>query len=145
MERILAVLTPEQSRRWSEMAGEPIRGPLSTFPAAVRLAARPRSGRPADQHANRTSRAAARERRRKNQRTVRDTRRRIASLTDRGLGQPDRSRRILATVPARRQRIPAAILREVTHASTSSRRGDRRCLLRDPPRRRGAAAVAGRG
>ena len=32
MERILAVLTAEQSRRWSELVGEPIRGPLSAFP-----------------------------------------------------------------------------------------------------------------
>jgi eukaryotic-like serine/threonine-protein kinase len=33
MERILAVLTAEQSRRWQEMVGEPIRGPLNAFPA----------------------------------------------------------------------------------------------------------------
>ena len=30
-ERILAELTTEQSRRWRELAGEPIRGPLRTF------------------------------------------------------------------------------------------------------------------
>jgi eukaryotic-like serine/threonine-protein kinase len=32
MERALAMLTAEQSRRWSEMVGEPINGQLSTFP-----------------------------------------------------------------------------------------------------------------
>jgi eukaryotic-like serine/threonine-protein kinase len=32
MERALAVLTAEQSRRWSEMVGEPIDGQLSAFP-----------------------------------------------------------------------------------------------------------------
>ena len=36
MERILAVLTAEQARRWNELAGEPIRGPLSPFPAPFR-------------------------------------------------------------------------------------------------------------
>ncbi len=33
MDRILAVLTAEQSQRWRELAGEPIRGPLSAFPS----------------------------------------------------------------------------------------------------------------
>ena len=32
MERALAVLTAEQSRRWSELVGEPIHGQLSAFP-----------------------------------------------------------------------------------------------------------------
>jgi hypothetical protein len=32
VERALAVLTAEQSRRWSEMVGEPIHGQLSAFP-----------------------------------------------------------------------------------------------------------------
>jgi eukaryotic-like serine/threonine-protein kinase len=32
MERALAALTAEQSRRWSELVGEPINGPLSPFP-----------------------------------------------------------------------------------------------------------------
>jgi hypothetical protein len=32
VERILAVLTPEQARRWREMAGAPVRGRLSAFP-----------------------------------------------------------------------------------------------------------------
>ncbi len=32
MERIGAVLTTEQARRWKEMAGEPIQGTLNTFP-----------------------------------------------------------------------------------------------------------------
>ena len=36
MERILAVLTADQARRWKEMAGEPIVGPLSPFPAPFR-------------------------------------------------------------------------------------------------------------
>jgi hypothetical protein len=35
-DRILAVLTPEQARRWKGMAGEPIRGPLSAFPMPFR-------------------------------------------------------------------------------------------------------------
>jgi serine/threonine protein kinase len=34
--RILALLTPEQARRWEEMTGEPIRGPLSAFPMPFR-------------------------------------------------------------------------------------------------------------
>lgn len=34
--RILAVLTPEQSRRWKDLAGEPVRGPLSPFPGPFR-------------------------------------------------------------------------------------------------------------
>ena len=33
---IVAVLTAEQARRWKEMAGEPIRGTLSTFPTPFR-------------------------------------------------------------------------------------------------------------
>ena len=32
MERILAVLTADQRRRWNELTGEPIVGPLSPFP-----------------------------------------------------------------------------------------------------------------
>jgi len=32
VDRIVALLTPEQARRWKEMAGEPIRGQLSAFP-----------------------------------------------------------------------------------------------------------------
>jgi serine/threonine protein kinase len=36
VDRILAALTPEQARRWKEMAGEPIRGPLSAFPMPFR-------------------------------------------------------------------------------------------------------------
>src|SRR5262249_41395285 len=36
VDRILAVLTPEQARHWKEMAGEPIRGPLSAFPLPFR-------------------------------------------------------------------------------------------------------------
>ena len=36
MERILAVLAADQARRWKEMAGEPILGPLSPFPAPFR-------------------------------------------------------------------------------------------------------------
>jgi hypothetical protein len=36
VDRILAVLTPEQQRRWKELAGEPIRGPLSAFPLPFR-------------------------------------------------------------------------------------------------------------
>jgi serine/threonine protein kinase len=32
-DRIIALLLPEQARRWRAMAGEPIRGSLSTFPA----------------------------------------------------------------------------------------------------------------
>ncbi|MDB5349963.1 MAG: prkC 27 [Planctomycetota bacterium] len=37
MERILAVLTAGQAQRWSEMAGEPIRGTLNTFPTPFRM------------------------------------------------------------------------------------------------------------
>jgi eukaryotic-like serine/threonine-protein kinase len=36
MERILALLTTDQARRWKEMAGEPIRGALSVFPMPFR-------------------------------------------------------------------------------------------------------------
>jgi len=36
MERALAVLTAEQSRRWREMVGEPIHGQLSAFPMPFR-------------------------------------------------------------------------------------------------------------
>ena len=36
IERILAVLAEDQARRWKEMAGEPILGPLSPFPAPFR-------------------------------------------------------------------------------------------------------------
>jgi hypothetical protein len=36
MRRILTVLSKEQARRWNELAGEPIRGPLSAFPIPFR-------------------------------------------------------------------------------------------------------------
>jgi serine/threonine protein kinase len=36
MGRILALLTAEQARRWNELAGDPIRGPLSAFPMPFR-------------------------------------------------------------------------------------------------------------
>ncbi len=36
VDRILATLTPEQVRRWNELAGEPIRGTLSAFPRPFR-------------------------------------------------------------------------------------------------------------
>jgi eukaryotic-like serine/threonine-protein kinase len=36
MERIVAVLAADQARRWKEMTGEPIVGPLSPFPAPFR-------------------------------------------------------------------------------------------------------------
>ena len=42
MERILAVLTAEQARRWKEMAGEPIRGTLNAFPTPFRPQRDPR-------------------------------------------------------------------------------------------------------
>ena len=42
MERILAVLAADQARRWKEMAGEPIVGPLSPFPAPFRPQRDPR-------------------------------------------------------------------------------------------------------
>ncbi len=42
MERILAVLTAEQARRWNELAGDPIRGPLSAFPIPFRPQREPR-------------------------------------------------------------------------------------------------------
>ncbi len=42
MERILAVLTAEQVRRWNELAGDPIRGPLSAFPIPFRPHREPR-------------------------------------------------------------------------------------------------------
>ena len=40
MERILAVLTADQGRRWNELTGKPILGPLSAFPAPVPSATR---------------------------------------------------------------------------------------------------------
>ncbi len=46
MGRILAVLTAEQARRWNELAGEPIRGPLSVFPTPFRPRARAEAGAP---------------------------------------------------------------------------------------------------
>ena len=46
MERILAVLAADQARRWKEMAGEPILGPLSPSPAAVPAATRPEADDP---------------------------------------------------------------------------------------------------
>jgi serine/threonine protein kinase len=42
MRRILAVLDPRQARRWGEMAGEPVRGPLSVFPMPFRPARDPK-------------------------------------------------------------------------------------------------------
>ncbi len=36
MARVLAILAPEQVQRWSELAGDPIRGPLSPFPIPFR-------------------------------------------------------------------------------------------------------------
>ncbi len=42
MERIVAVLTEEQARRWKELAGAPIRGQLSAFPAPFRPQRDPR-------------------------------------------------------------------------------------------------------
>jgi hypothetical protein len=47
MGRILAVLTAEQARRWKELAGDPIRGPLSAFPIPFRPQSKP-SRAPAD-------------------------------------------------------------------------------------------------
>jgi eukaryotic-like serine/threonine-protein kinase len=41
MGRILVVLTAEQARRWNELAGEPIRGPLSAFPIPFRPQRKP--------------------------------------------------------------------------------------------------------
>lgn len=40
--RILAVLTEEQARRWNGLVGDPIRGPLSAFPAPFRPLHEPR-------------------------------------------------------------------------------------------------------
>ena len=40
--RIMAVLNPQQARRWGELAGEPIRGPLSVFPMPFRPARDPK-------------------------------------------------------------------------------------------------------
>ncbi len=40
--RILAVLTAEQVKRWNELAGDPIRGPLSAFPIPFRPHREPR-------------------------------------------------------------------------------------------------------
>ncbi len=42
VDRILALLAPEQTRRWRELAGEPIRGPLSAFPMPFRPQRDPR-------------------------------------------------------------------------------------------------------
>jgi eukaryotic-like serine/threonine-protein kinase len=42
MERIVAVLSAEQARRWKELAGEPIRGTLNAFPAPFRVQRDPR-------------------------------------------------------------------------------------------------------
>jgi eukaryotic-like serine/threonine-protein kinase len=42
MARILAVLNAEQARRWNELAGDPIRGPLSAFPIPFRPQSEPR-------------------------------------------------------------------------------------------------------
>lgn len=42
MERILAVLTEEQVRRWREMTGEPLKGSLSPFPAPFNAPREPR-------------------------------------------------------------------------------------------------------
>jgi hypothetical protein len=42
IERILAVLGSEQTQRWKDMTGEPIRGPLVAFPAPFRPQRDPR-------------------------------------------------------------------------------------------------------
>ncbi len=42
MGKILAVLSPEQIGRWNELAGDPIRGPLSAFPTPFRPQREPR-------------------------------------------------------------------------------------------------------
>jgi eukaryotic-like serine/threonine-protein kinase len=42
MERIQTVLTAEQARRWKELAGEPIHGPLNTFPTPLQPVRDPR-------------------------------------------------------------------------------------------------------
>jgi serine/threonine protein kinase len=42
MGRILVVLTAEQARRWNELAGDPIRGPLSAFPIPFRPQRKPK-------------------------------------------------------------------------------------------------------
>ena len=42
MGRVLAVLTPDQARRWSALAGEPIRGALNAFPSPFRSQREPR-------------------------------------------------------------------------------------------------------
>ncbi len=46
VDRILAVLTPEQARRWNELTGEPIHGPLSAFPMPFRQQHDPRRTAP---------------------------------------------------------------------------------------------------
>ena len=79
MERALAVLTAEQSRRWSEMVGEPIHGQLSAFPMPFSPQRDPKR-RPLDHPAkgrsqNNFERKFA---------SVRDTIRRLASLENRG-------------------------------------------------------------
>jgi len=45
MGQILAILTAEQARRWNELAGDPIRGPLSAFPMPFRPQREPRRER----------------------------------------------------------------------------------------------------
>ena len=83
MERILAVLTAEQARRWNELAGEPIRGPLSAFPMPFRPRAI-RGGRPLT--ASRRRLAGHRGYHEKSRLDRRATRcPRIASLPDRGV------------------------------------------------------------
>jgi hypothetical protein len=42
VQRILAVLTADQRRRWKELAGEPIVGPLSPFPAPFKSQREPK-------------------------------------------------------------------------------------------------------
>jgi hypothetical protein len=34
--RVLALLTQAQAERWKELAGDPVEGPLSAFPAPIR-------------------------------------------------------------------------------------------------------------
>ena len=70
--RIMAVLNPQQARRWGELAGEPIRGPLSVFPMPFRPARSEVGSRPGREEPERISGPP------------RYTRQRIASILDRG-------------------------------------------------------------
>jgi hypothetical protein len=68
--RIMAMLTPDQVRRWNEMAGEPARGPLNAFPLTFPTPRGPKRP-PADPAGTPRS---------EKDRDTRNTRRRIASL-----------------------------------------------------------------